>query len=364
MNRGSSFAALLEAMAAIVQSDGPRLSRALENAPNDALYGASVRHKCSGLLLWGITTLGVRNVKFSPLIKDLKGYCRDAMVRSAAFTEELEHLITVLTGARIQPVLLKGAARLYAREPDAHWSHRYDLDLLIKERNADRAVNALMKEGYEYVHPPQTVAKYRAFHHHLCPLERPAHGISVELHTALTPPDSISFPTDWNSLSPHFEPFNSDSPALRLNAYASALHHTIHGVGLSRLYDIVLVAREIQNDDSLVKRLARVFEADRIQPVPLLATLSFAAEMAGRPFEARPTVAAYAAWAIKREGLPSHLRTRSHFAEAWFANGGTLRGPATKFAFPSGHRAAPHRVAGRMLTSIFAATYAAMTPQH
>lgn len=364
MNRRSSFAALLEAMAAIVQSDGPRLSRALENAPNDALYGASVRHKCSGLLLWGITTLGVRNVKLSPLIKSLKGYCRDAMVRSAAFSEELEHLVTVLTGAHVQTVLLKGAARLYAREPDAHWSHRYDLDLLIEERDADRAVDALMKEGYEYVYPPQIVVKYRAFHHHLCPLERPAHRISVELHTALTPRDSMSLPTDWSFLSPYFQPFSSDSAALRLNPYATAMHHAIHGVGLSRLYDIVLLAREIKNDDSLLKRLARVFEGERIQPVALMASLSIAAQMAGQPLKPPRTVATYAAWAIKREALPKHLRSRSQFADAWFANGGSLRGPATKFAFRSGAMAAPHRIAGRVFTGICAATYAAMTPQH
>lgn len=360
MTSENCFPALLEAMTAIVQQDGDRLTRVLQGTPHGPLYRTSVYHKCAGFLLSGIDALHVRKSGIAALIKDLKTYCQSAMLQSVTLMSQLEAIITLFSSAGIPCVLLKGAAQLYANEPGAHWNHRYDLDLMIQESDTDRALGALMERNYAYVYPPEEAAWYRTSrHHHLCPLARPGDPHSVELHTKLAPPEMISLPTDWASLSDHIQPFANDKMVLRFDRYATALHLGIHGAGGVRLYDVVSLAKEIENDSSILQRLTQLFQEEHIQRIPLLACLSLAASVLGKPVKAEAPVAAYTVWAVQRESLPYYLRTHCQFVEAWFANGGKLFGSATRLAvYNSGGVVSPAHIAGRIATSLYVAASA------
>ncbi len=360
MTSDNGFRALLEAMTAIVQQDGTRLAHVLQAAPHTDLYWTAFHHKCAGFLLSGIDTLHVRKSGMASLIKDLKTYCQSAMLQSVALTSQLKSIASILSGAGIPCVLLKGAAQLYANEPGAHWNHRYDLDLMIRQSDTDRALAALMERNYVNVYSPKEAAAWNG-HHHLSPLALPGDSHTIELHIKLGSPEMISLPTDWESLSEHMEPFANDKMILRLDRYATALHLAIHGVGGVRLYDVVSLANIIRNDSSLVRRLMQLFEGEQIQRIPLLATLSLATSMLGSSLEVGSPVAAYTTWAIQRESLPRYLRTHSHFVEAWFANGGTLFGPATKIAtYNFGGTVSPVHVVGRVATSLYVAAYSAV----
>jgi hypothetical protein len=233
-------------------------------------------------------------------------------------------------------VLLTGAARLHANEADAHWSSINDLDLLIRERDADAAIAALERLGYRPDETGGSVAWYRARHHHLVPLVPPGPGLPVELHLVIGWRKAISQRFDWDRLAPHFQRVvGSAGPALCLDATGTALHRTLHAVDLTRLYDVVLLARCLrQGGRDTLELLERTWQAERRQRIGLQAVVALAARIAGIHWEMPPAADRYLAWVMRREELPRHVRGRAALVDAWFINGGRLFGPASRLALP------------------------------
>lgn len=90
-----------------------------------------------------------------------------------------EHLFAVTRGLNargIEPVLIKGAASLWA---DADkWRHLVDLDLLVAPDAAEAAQQAIIDLGYH----PQPNHRVRWHNHHLAPLLRSDYPGSIEVH--------------------------------------------------------------------------------------------------------------------------------------------------------------------------------------
>ncbi len=115
--------------------------------------------------------------------------------RNERLTDALARVVAALNAIEIEPVLLKGVARLVEGVyPAAELRFLGDLDLLIpSDRSAD-AATAL--RGIGFAEDPNINSN--PAHHHLPVLRERDSGVCVELHTALSmPPHDAIIPADW-----------------------------------------------------------------------------------------------------------------------------------------------------------------------
>jgi hypothetical protein len=113
--------------------------------------------------------------------------------RNAILLEALSRIVTTLNAIDIEPVLMKGCARLVEGDyPQSNMRFLGDLDVLIPNRATD-GYAALMSSGFSEK-PGQA---YRPDHHHLHVLLDNKTGAGVEIHTQLSPgfcPQVLSTP--------------------------------------------------------------------------------------------------------------------------------------------------------------------------
>ncbi len=370
---GRTFVYLVEALAGSVQQDATRLQAALTAADPQRLAQTAARHKCAGLLLRGLTTSRVADPTGGRLIRPLQSYCRSVALQAFVLRSQLEAVVQAFNDAAVPFVLLKGASRLYADDVDAYSNQMFDLDLLIHEKDREAALAALKRIGYRDLANETLTAHYVASHHHLAPLQPPTTGVPVELHVALAEPNRMSLRFDWNALAPYLESIDGTAgKALRLNPVGTALHLAIHGLGLTRLHDIVLLARFMRADPQLAGTLMHLMSDEQLQRLSFEAVLALAAEVAGLERNTTKQVHRYISWALRREDLPTYLRVRTQGTDAWYLNGGSFFGPATVFALPeitidgrwSLAKTAfwPARLVTRTALAAYAAKYAAALP--
>jgi len=96
----------------------------------------------------------------------------------------LRQVLSVLGEAGIEVVLLKGAALATSVYGSFRDRPMYDLDLLVRPEQADRAWDLLRQAGW--IHDAvECPTEFYNGHHHLAPLDDPAGtGLSIEIHTA------------------------------------------------------------------------------------------------------------------------------------------------------------------------------------
>jgi hypothetical protein len=110
-------------------------------------------------------------------------YYRGHLARRQLAKSQLQNVLSALNHAGIVPLILKGARYLLA--PHESWYEARairDIDLLVRQYEADRTVAALEAQGYRLGSP------YMADYHHLAALERPGDPVPVEIHT-----DALAF---------------------------------------------------------------------------------------------------------------------------------------------------------------------------
>lgn len=360
MSAVRAFDALVEAVSACVSGDAGALARAFASAPPREVYAAAVRHRCAGLLLSGIVQLRVRGGAAAELRPLLQRYAAACAVDSAQLPAQITALVRELKSAGVPHALLKTAARVYAGDARAQWSQTHDIDVLIPAIHTADALQAVQQAGYRQTAADATVRAYRLHHHHLAPLAAPLGGKPLELHVALAPRRAFSTQAHWDTLFANFEEVSGEAGSvLRLDAFGRCVHMLLHGAGLYRLSDAAQIAAELRAEPALLSRLANVAASETVQAVPVKAVLAMAARIAGMPFERDAAVDAYLDWVRVREDLPAAFRGRMHFVDAWYANGGRLRGPATMLAVPRDVRAVRRtlcyrELAGRALAALAA----------
>lgn len=328
----SGFEALYRAMTAIVRDDESALSGALCATNWHELLYASVTHKCSGTLLHAMLDAGLTRGEHAPLLRALKEHGSAALLQSYTLRGQVDDIIGILGGARIDHALLKTAALLYEGRDDARWTPVFDIDVLVRESEADAAWSALCANGYRCDYSSSAVEGYRRSHHHRAPLEPVAAGKTVEVHAALAPPEESSLPTGWDALAPHLQRYSGLSHTYRLDDVWRAMHLLLHGTGLHRLYDAVRVAQMLRADRTLYAALRPLVEREERERTMLRATLAVAAQMAGLRVQEPPEVRECVRWMYLREEMPRWLRARSQVLDKWFAEH-TLRA-ALRGIFP------------------------------
>lgn len=320
-----AFSALVAAMSAIVQDDDAALSESLELTEVQLLVDQAVRHKCEALLLDGVVRSAVRTPAARKIANLLKPQAQAAVLQTPAILAQIDELTDALSRARIPHALLKTGARIRKHDRLASMTSIADLDVLVRPCDARAATAALANVGYR----PESHANagyYGALHHHLEPLTSPTQPKPVELHVALAKRWHFSVGTTWTSLERHLQADPEHPYTYELDRVGMALHLIVHGSGLYRLYDTVLLARELHARPAMAQYLQRLFEAERVQPVETQATLVQAARIAGVKLRESREAGRLLQWVARREALPLALRRRARFVDAWYGNGGRLRG--------------------------------------
>jgi len=365
-NERGGFAALLAAATAIEQCSPDNLVDALHRAPPQALLRAAARHRCLGYLRRGILELGVRDDRAKALADAVREYASKAAIQAYAVRIQLNQLVETLDAVAVPFALLKGAARLFRGNREADYSTMYDLDILIPNVEVQRAADVLQHAGYRAILPTRALARYWARHHHIAPLHPQGLGLPVELHVQLARPGMLSMPTDWQACEPYFERVvGPAAQAQCLDALGSAVHLVIHGSGIKRLHDAIMLSKIMRSDSDLPKRVSVAIASERWQPVALQSVVALSSQMAGLQLWMTPQVERYLAWVMRREDLSPYVRDRSQFTDAWYSNGGKLWGPATREALPTAEAERDIvtssarfalRLIGRIITGVLAAT--------
>jgi hypothetical protein len=189
-------------------------------------------------------------------------------------------------------------------------------------------------------------------------------GLPVEVHVQLAPLGSLSLATNWAACERYFEQVVMEhGEATCLNALGSAFHLAVHGLGMRRLYDVLLLANLLRSDKDALKDVDATISQERYQAVALQAVIALAARMAGLTHSEPAAVKRYLSWVIHRENLVPYVRDRSQFADAWFCNDCKVWGPATRQALPlreadqssvSFAASFTYRLIGRLATSAYA----------
>lgn len=357
------FAALIDVATAVEGGHATAVDAILRRTPTGVLLRSAARHRCLGYVRRSIVDSKIRSEPARAIVAALREYAARAAVQSYATRGQLFRMVGILDRAAISFALLKGAARLFRGDREAEDTAMYDLDLLVPEADGLRALEALQGEGYR-PRAAGNAQRYWPRHHHLVPLEPPEAGLPVELHLQLAPQAMLSMATDWKAFERYCEPLERDGArALAFNAVGTALHLTIHGAGVKRLHDAIVLARILASDPTMLGRLNEEFDGERWQPIPLRATLAVAASIAGVSYDLSPAVARYLVWMRRREDLAPYVRERSQFADAWYGNGGKLFGAATRLALPdrdtddnpvTASARFAYRLVGRIVTSAVA----------
>jgi hypothetical protein len=155
------------------------------------LINASSRHLATPALAWCLQNHQGLPADFKAYFEAVLGLNED---RNKAMLSGLIRVVVALNAHDIEPILLKGAARL-VDGVYPHPSIRFlgDLDLLIEPGRVEEAANALKKIGFA----PKPDDPVGLDHHHL-PMLHDSSGLGVELHkSAVLPPFDSVLSSTW-----------------------------------------------------------------------------------------------------------------------------------------------------------------------
>lgn len=325
LRRPRSFATLRALLAARLTDNREAFAEiAVHAAEPQSLIDAMKRHRCAPLIA---KTLRDFELARRPELQWLYASCvkatASAVLNTDRLREQIGEVLRALGNARVDVVLLKGAARLYLQDEGAELHPSCDVDVLVAPEDQNLAVNALYLSGYRQPCDLQQRLRYLRRHHHAAPLFRKGRH-AVEVHVALAPPGRLSSDTSLQALRPLLEPI---APGVfRLGRAGTVYHLAIHGLGALSLRDAQLMAAALRGMNADEVQTLRTFvRRERREATRVGGTIAFAAAIAGVPWQTTMLQRAYALWLLRRGDLPRTLRTRAQLVEAGFA--GTSGGP-------------------------------------
>jgi Uncharacterised nucleotidyltransferase len=308
--RPRAFRVLFDALAAILQEDAAALRRHLAAVDSRRLLAVARLHRCAAILLDGIEGLGVADALDSAVLRALRVERWSAALRAATLRRQVEEIVGLLCRNGMAPILLKGAARVYAREPGCERHTSGDIDFLLPDEQIESARRVLVEAGYR----EQENVHLDARHHHLRPLLPADGGLPVEIHHALARFGTIRRSTDARNLAPWVRSYRGKAGTVGvLEGVGLALHLAIHArEPVTPLRDVVLLAqclRELTREEW--DALEAIVEAEGSERLRLHGMLHGAALLAGLEWRAPRAALRYFAWRLRRGDLPTSLRIRS-----------------------------------------------------
>jgi hypothetical protein len=148
--------------------------------------------------------------------------------RMSQLSQRAQETIRALKAADIPVLLLKGAAIGALTDPTFRLRPMGDVDLLVHERDVQRAVQCLLATGWSVTEDEVVVELLQGQHHLPHFVRKDLPGLRLELHTMLLPPGH-AFALDeaalWRDAKPAPAPFDG---ALVLSPEHMVLHTSIH----------------------------------------------------------------------------------------------------------------------------------------
>ena len=221
MKRWNAFAALC----------GHLRAGLLGGAPPDPAAGidwmlvveASSYHYVTPALAWCVR-------ERSDLPPEVRDYLDAALSlnarRNEHLTEALARIAAALNAIDIEPVLLKGAARLVdGVYPAAKLRFLGDLDVLIPAERAQEAAAVLKRMGFDAIENPG----WTEAHHHLPMLRERDTGACVELHTELSSaPNDAIVPAAWFRMNTRPLQLQGGARVCLPDATRTVAHNIVH----------------------------------------------------------------------------------------------------------------------------------------
>ncbi|HXV76092.1 MAG TPA: nucleotidyltransferase family protein [Candidatus Polarisedimenticolaceae bacterium] len=227
-----------------LRGDGTPYLELLERGDGLAeLLDAAAQHGVLGLTLSTLLDALRRGIDRPPAALEVR--FEDLRRRSSMLELKCALVVSLLERARVNPVVLKGAAIALRHYPEPWQRDLADLDLLVRPHDVDAALATLAAAGYRSPVSPARDAYYRAKHFHLPVVHGDGHY--VEIHWALTRPDS-GFGLDPESV------------------YWSAERVTRQGGAIIRIPRVehTMLHIVVQNLQEGFSRLGRTVDIDRI----------------------------------------------------------------------------------------------------
>lgn len=314
----AEFAALVRATRSFERGEAEVGAASLASVPTRALVETAKRHHASGLLHAWFQTARASGSHVAIELGEAVARVRFASALQAPrVLARVFDVVKTLRAVGIEPIVLKGGARLAAGEDGADLQFSGDVDALVRAADIDRAVRALRDAGYREFFPSDRVAFFAARHHHHAPLALPGEPVPVEVHVALATPRSVTRSFAYDELDAHAIDVEGPIGRVRvLDRVRGAVHLAYHGRDLRVWRDVVLLARrlrafspaELAAFDAEIAREKR----DRVR---LRAAVACARAVAGLRPDPSFAERTYVRWAIAREHLPEALRRRAHVVE-------------------------------------------------
>jgi len=173
--------------------------------------------------------------------------------RNIQIVEQLKEIVSILSSAGIEPLLLKGSASLVENDYE-HIGIRFlsDIDFMVHPEQIEKAYTLLINAGYKKVDADFIV---HDTYHHLWPIEKEGMPVMVELHRRVMGGNSgieyipFSAETSYKSNNPYFLNVWVLNPTFKL--YHAFLHtelddnnYKLKHLDLRHLYDFTVLTEK------------------------------------------------------------------------------------------------------------------------
>ncbi len=192
--------------------------------------------------------------------------------KAEAIRWELRCLQPEIARARVQPVLLKGAAYIAARTPNAAGRLCNDVDILVPREHLDRVETVLRWQGWVTTHLDEYDQRYyRQWMHELPPMQHMRRGSTLDVHHNILP-ETVRAPPDPSRLLAQARPLGDGSVFRVLAPHHMVIHSAVHlfsdsewDTAIRDLYDLHCLLKHFARDDGQVFWDAVVHESRALQ---------------------------------------------------------------------------------------------------
>jgi hypothetical protein len=232
--------------------DGP-VAKPTSDVPWERLINISSQHLVTPALAWCLRGR-------TDLPGDIKAFFDAALFLNSQRNDKLlgglSRIVAALNANDVEPILLKGAARLVdGSYPSQSLRFLGDLDLLVPACRLAPAVDALRDVGFEAKGDDQVGPS----HHHLPMMHETTSGVGVEIHRNVVPApfDAIvSTPWFWQQTRPiQYRNLKLHLPdvtrAVAHNIVHAQLHHGQYNrrhIELRQLLDLALIRKRSESE--------------------------------------------------------------------------------------------------------------------
>jgi hypothetical protein len=213
------------------------------------------------LVYSSLKELGIDKELTSSVAEKLRSTSRRSHAVGIYRALKLQEILAAFSREGISVVLLKGAALAITVYRSVGLRPMFDVDLLVRSNQLERAAGILRNLGYVSDESYATADWYKRHHHHLVPFVASDRSISIELHHhILSPRAEVEVPPDtfWQ----HAHPVSLGSESALVPAPEHLLISVCLHTALSQCFERTL--RDIVDVAEILRRFETAFNWDLV----------------------------------------------------------------------------------------------------